>query len=65
VAKRKTPRPEDVGSANVYAGAYGFRYTLRGLDKKVIYDSPHAFKSRYLAKREILKLWPGTPVSFG
>lgn len=62
--KRKTPEPEDVSYAYVYAGAYGFRYTLRGRDGTVIYDSPTFFRSRYDARKEINRLWPDAPVSF-
>jgi len=64
MAKRKTPAPGEVGVVYVYPGAYGFRYTCRGLDGKVLYDSPYPFRSRRSAQKEIQQRWPGVKVSF-
>ena len=49
------PKKEDVASALVYTGAYGFRYSLRDADGKMIYEAPHAFRSRFHAIDEIKK----------
>lgn len=51
------PKKEDVASALVYTGAYGFRYSLRDADGKVLYEAPHAFRSRFDAINEIKKRW--------
>lgn len=51
------PKKEDVAKAHVYTGAYGFRYTLRDADGKVIWEAPHAFRSRFDAIEEIKKRW--------
>lgn len=64
VTKRKTPAPEEVSYAYGYLGSGGFRYTLRGKDGRVLYDSPRAYRSRYDIKNEVARLWPGIPVSF-
>lgn len=57
------PKKEDVESALVYSGAYGFRYSLRDAEGKVIYEAPHAFRSRFHAREEIKKRWPGAKIS--
>ena len=62
--KRVTPGPDEVKIAYVYPGSYGFRYTCRGYDNKVIYDSRYAFRSRHDARDEIKRLWPKARVSF-
>lgn len=57
------PKKEDVTSALVYSGAYGFRYSLRDADGKVIYEAPHPYRSRYDAREEIKKRWPQAKIS--
>ena len=61
---KKIPEADAVAVVYVYPGAYGFRYTCRGHDRRVLYDSPRAFKSRYTARDEIKKRWPQARVSF-
>ncbi len=56
------PKKEDVDRALVYSGAYGFRYSLRDVDGKVIWEAPHAFRSRFDAIEQIKKSW-GLPVN--
>ena len=56
------PKKEDVASAHVYTGAYGFRYSLRDVEGKVIWEAPHPFRSRYHAIEEIKKRF-GLPVN--
>jgi hypothetical protein len=56
------PKKEDVASALVYSGAYGFRYSLRDAEGKVIYEAPHAFRSRYHAIEQIKKSY-GLPIN--
>ena len=51
------PKKEDVESALVYTGAYGFRYSLRDADGKVIWEAPHPFRSRYDAINELKSRW--------
>ena len=57
------PEKEAVESALIYSGAYGFRYSLRDADGKVIYEAPHPFRSRYHAREEIKKRWPQARIS--
>lgn len=59
------PKKEDVESALVYTGAYGFRYSLRDADGKVIWEAPHPFRSRYDAIKELKTRWalPITKIS--
>lgn len=49
------PKKDDVASAHVYRGSYGFRYSLRDLDGKVIYECSYPFRSRFHAREEIKK----------
>lgn len=51
------PKKEDVAKALIYSGAYGFRYSLRNADGKVIWEAPHPFRSRFDAKKEIETRW--------
>lgn len=51
------PKKEDVASALIYTGAYGFRYSLRDADGKVIYEASYPFRSRFKAKEEIQTRW--------
>lgn len=56
------PNKEEVATALVYSGAYGFRYSLRDVEGKVIYEAPHAFRSRFHAIEQIKKSY-GLPAS--
>lgn len=51
------PKKEDVSTAHVYTGAYGFRYSLRDADGKVIWEAPHPFRSRFDAIKELKERW--------
>ena len=51
------PKKEEVAKAHVYTGAYGFRYSLRDDDGKVIWEAPHPFRSRFDAIKEIKTQW--------
>ena len=51
------PQKEDVAKAHVYTGAYGFRYSLRDYTGRVIWEAPHAFRSRFDAIAEIKRRW--------
>lgn len=62
--KRVVPTADEVMIVYVWNSPYGFRYTARGWDNKVLYDSPSAFKSRRKARDEIWRYWPGAQVSF-
>lgn len=62
--KRDYPHIDEVKIVYVYPGAYGFRYTARGWDNRVIYDSKRFFKSRFAARAAIHRRWPGVRVSF-
>ena len=57
------PKKNEVKSVLVYTGAYGFRYSCRDADGKVIWESPHAFRSRYHAREAIKKSWPEATIS--
>jgi hypothetical protein len=62
--RRVTPTPDEVKIVYVYPGYMGFRFTARGWDNSVIYDSSMGFKSRHSAREEARRLWPGVKVSF-
>lgn len=49
------PKKDEVANAHVYRGAYGFRYSLRDADGKVIYESSYPLRSRFHAREEIKK----------
>lgn len=51
------PKKEDVAKAHVYTGAYGFRYSLRDVEGKVIWEAPHGFRSRFDAIKQIKSMW--------
>lgn len=57
------PKKEDVASVLIYTGAYGFRFSCRDADGKVIYEAPHAFRSRFHAREEVKKRWPQAKIS--
>lgn len=57
------PKKGDVKSVLIYSGAYGFRYSCRDADGKVIYEAPHAFRSRYDAREQIKQRWPEAKIS--
>lgn len=61
---KSIPTADEVAEVQVYPGSYGFRYTCRGHDKKVIYDSPSFFRNRRAAKEEAKRRWPEARVSF-
>ena len=56
------PKKEDVVTAHIYTGAYGFRYSLRDVDGKVIWEAPHPFRSRFHAIDELKTRW-GLPIT--
>lgn len=62
--KRTIPEADEVKIVYVYPGSYGFRYTVRDHQQKVIYDSPYAFRSRYDARDEIHRYWPRVRISY-
>jgi len=47
------PKKEDVDTGHVYRGSYGFRYSLRDAEGKVIYENSYPLKSRFAAREEI------------
>lgn len=57
------PEKEDVKSVLIYTGAYGFRYSCRDADGKVVWEAPHPFRSRYDAREAVKKSWPGAKIS--
>lgn len=57
-------RPKDVSVVNVYPSAQGFRYTCRDAERKVVYDSTRAFRSRRHAAAEISLYFPEAKVSY-
>lgn len=57
------PKKDEVAAALIYSGAYGFRYSLRDADGKVLYEAPRAFRSRYDAREEVKRRWPQAKIS--
>lgn len=49
------PKKEDVATAHVYRGSYGFRYSLRDSEGKVIYENSYPLRTRFDAREEIKK----------
>lgn len=57
------PKKDAVHTVYVYTGAYGFRYSCRDAEGKVIYEAPRGFRSRFDAREEIKKRWPEAKIS--
>lgn len=48
----------------VYPNAWGFRYTCRNEEGKVVHDSPYVFRSRRDAADQARFYWPQAKVTF-
>lgn len=56
--------PTDVSTVYIYAGHGGFRYTCRGADGKVCYDSERSYGSRRKARTDVERYWPNAKVTY-
>lgn len=56
--------PKDVVFVSVHLARDGVRYTCRDSNRRVVYDSPRAFRSRRQANDEVKRYWPNAKVSY-
>lgn len=58
------PAKKDVAVVYIYPSSMGFRYTCRDHEGKVIWDSQMAYRSRFDARKAVVKSWPDAKVTF-
>ncbi len=58
------PAKKDVTVVYIYGSPMGFRYTCRNEEGMVIWDSPLAYRSRFDARKAVVKSWPYAKVTF-
>lgn len=56
--------PQDVAVVYVYLARDGARYTCRDSNRRVVYDSTRAFRSRRQATDEVRRYWPNAKVTY-